>query len=345
MRGPGGRALLALALVACSAPATLPDLVTAEQRERAGDTDGALAAYRTAQTSCRRLTPPRRATLACSQALLGEAHLLEASGQTAAAIAAFAGFVDRPGIDPPTAAHGLYKAGALALASGDERTGWTLLWKTITDFPDEAYAGDAVAALVTDGRGRDPRALGDELATLLTPLGGSGVADNLLWALADLAEHELADPGTARSYYDRIPTDYPESGLRDDSRWHAARLSRAQGDHAGAATRLQALLETREVALGAGSYFSIWLDDAQLELGRIQRDALADLAAAENTFAALPGLFPASILRDDAVYELARTREARGDHAGACAAVATLKKKYAESKYLERTADLDCHGP
>jgi hypothetical protein len=28
-------------------------------------------------------------------------------------------------------------------------------------------------------------------------------------------------------------------------------------------------LATREVAFGAGSYFSIWLDDAQLELGKI----------------------------------------------------------------------------
>jgi len=340
--GPATRAAIALGWLACSAPATLPDLATAEQRERAGDTEGALAAYRTAQTSCRRLTPPRRAALACSQAVLGEAELLEDRGRTAEAIAAYAGIVDRPGVEQATAAQGLYKAGTLALAAGDATTGWTYLWRAVTDFPDEAYAGDAVTAVVTDGRGRDPRALLGELGGLLTPLGGTGVADNLLWALADLAEHELADPAAARAYYDRIPVDYPESGLRDDARWHAARLSRVLGDDAGAATRLIALLHTREVAVGAGSYFSIWLDDAQLELGRIQRDALADLAAAERTFAALPRLYPASILRDDATYELARTREARGNHAGACAAVKDLKTKYVESKYVERAADLGC---
>jgi hypothetical protein len=330
-------------VAACSAPATLPDLATAEQRERAGDTPGALAAYRAAQISCRTLGPPRRATLACSQAVLGEAALLEASGATAAAIAAFAAIADRPGTDPATAAHGLYKAGTLALAAGDARRGWTHLWRTVTDFPDEAYAGDAVAVLVTDGRGRDAAGLAGELATLLTPLGGTGVADNLLWGLADLAEHELADVATARAYYDRIPVDHPDSGLRDDARWHAARLSRALDDHAGAATRLVALLRTREVALGAGSYFSIWLDDAQLELGRIQRDALHDLPAADRTFTALPRLYPASILRDDALYELARTREARGDRPGACKAVAELTRKFAESKYLARATDLDCH--
>jgi hypothetical protein len=339
-----GAAAVVVLLAACSAPATLPELVTAEQRERAGDTDGALAAYRAAQDSCHALTPPRRARLACSQAVLGEAELLESSGQTAAAIARYAAIIDHPDIDPATAAQGLYKAGTLSLDSGAVEVGWTHLWRAVTDFPDEAYAGDAVSTLVADGRSRDAAALAGELGRLLTPLGATGVADNLLWALADLAEHEQADAALARAYYDRIPVDHPGSGLRDDARWHAARLSRALGDDAGAATRLQALLATREVAIGAGSYFSIWYDDAQLELGRIQRDALADPASAEQTFAALPRLYPASILRDDALYELARTRAGRGDRAGACQAVAELAKKFAESKYIARTEDLDCHG-
>jgi hypothetical protein len=335
-------AALAAALAGCSAPATLSDLRVAEERERAGDVDGALAAYRAAQTSCHDLTPPRRAVLACSQAALGEAELLESTGRTPEAIAAFAALGARTELAPATSAQGLYKAGTLSIGAGDVTAGWTYLWRVVTDFPDEAYAGDGVSALVADGRSRDPRALSGELGDLLTPLGGSGVADNLLWALADLAEHELADPPLARAYYDRIPVDYPESGFRDDARWHAARLSRALGDDAGAAARLEALLRTREVAIGAGSYFSIWLDDAQLELGKIQRDALRDAAAAARTFAAMGRLFPTSILRDDALYELAVTRAGAGDATGACTAVAELKKKFAESKYLERTTPLGC---
>jgi hypothetical protein len=332
----------ACALAACSAPATLSDLATAEQRERSGDTDGALAAYRAAQVSCTALTPPRRARLACTQAQLGEAELLESSGRTAEAIAAYAALIERPGVEPGTAAQGQYKAGRLALDAGDARAGWTYLWRTVTDFPDEAYAADAVSALVADGRGRDPTALADELARLVTPLAATGVGDNLLWALADLAEHEQAEPDTARAYYDRIPVDHPDSGLRDDARWHAARRSRARGDAAGAATRLEALLRTREVALGAGSYFSIWLDDAQLELGRIQRDDLHDPAAAERAFAALPRLYPASILRDDALIELARTRAARGDRPGACRAAGELVAKHADSKYAAEARALGC---
>jgi TolA-binding protein len=319
---------------ACSAPATLPDLATAEQRERAGDVVGALAAYRAAQTSCRRLEPPRRRQLACSQALLGEAELLESTGKVDEATAAFAGFAERDEIDAATRAHGLYKAGTLALDAGSVQRGWTMLWRTVTDYPDEAYAGDAIDALVNDGRRRDAAALSSEIGRLLTPLGGTGVADNLLWALADLSEHELADAAAARGYYDRIPVDHPGSGLRDDARWHAARLSRALGDPRGAADRLIALAKTREVARGAGSYFSIWLDDGQLELGRVLRDELGDLAGAERAFAALPELYPASILRDDATFELARTRARRGDRDGACRALVRLAKEWPESRHM-----------
>jgi hypothetical protein len=212
----------------------------------------------------------------------------------------------------------------------------------VTDYPDEPIAGDALRMVVHDGRRRDARALSDELARLLTPLAETQVADNLLWSLADLAEHELDNAPAARAYYDRIPIDTPGSGMRDDARWHAARISRALHDPRGAALRLRALLATREVALGAGSYFSIWLDDAQLELGKILRDDLGDLAGAAAAFRRLPEDYPASILRDDALYELAVTLERMHDHAAACAALAELARRFADSKYLARGGELGC---
>ncbi|MBA3820124.1 MAG: tetratricopeptide repeat protein, partial [Deltaproteobacteria bacterium] len=97
----------------------------------------------------------------------------------------------------------------------------------------------------------------------------------------------------------------------------------------------------REVAFGAGSYFSIWLDDAQLELGRVLRDDLADLPAAIAAFRRLPKDYPASILIDDATYELAITQERAGDHAGACASLARLAKRAPQSKYIARK-DVTC---
>jgi tetratricopeptide (TPR) repeat protein len=331
-----------VALAACSAPATLSDLSTAERRADAGDTDGAIDAYRAAQVTCGSLRPARRAKAACADALLGEAEVLEHAGRTREAIATYLAIPDRAPDDQATAATAVHRAGELMLHAGDVTPAWTALWRVVTDWPDEPPAGDALRTLIEDGRRRDARALADQLSKVLTPLAESQVADNLVWSLADLAEHELANLSAARAYYDRIPGDFPTSGLRDDARWHAARLSRLLGDQAGAAARLRALLATREVAIGAGSYFSVWLDNAQLELGRVLRDGLGDDRGAIAAFERLPVDYPASILQDDALYELAVTHQHAGHQAEACAVLAQLAKKSPESKYIARGKELSC---
>lgn len=321
--------------VGCGAPATLPELVKAEKLADRGDVDGAVAAYREAQVGCKRLSPPRRAAAACSEALLGEADTLERAGRTEEAIATYLAIPAKIEEDPLTASTATYRAGELLLRREKIVEAWTALWRVVTDWPDEPLAADALKTLVGDGRRRDARALADQIGQLITPLAETAVADNLVWALADLSEHELANNEAARVLYDRIPVDYPTSGLRDDARWHAARLSKLLHDPKGAVDRLRALLRTREVAVGAGSYFSIWLDDAQLELGKILRDDLHDLPAAAEAFRRLPKDYPASILKDDALYELAITLEAAGDTPGTCRAVAALKKQSPDSKYVE----------
>lgn len=331
-----------LGVLACSAPATMSDLTTAERRADQGDTEGAIAAYRQAQAHCGQLRPARRAKAACADALLGEAEVLEHAGRSAEAIGAYAAIPARAPNDPATAAIATLRAGELQLRGGDVTAAWTSLWRVITDWPDEGPASDAVRLLLEDGRARDPRALADQLAKLLTALAETGVADNLVWSLADLTEHELANPPAARALYDRIPVDFPGSGLRDDARWHGARISRALGDPRGAVTRLRGLLATREVAIGAGSYFSVWLDDAQLELGKILRDDLHDAPGAIAAFERLPRDYPASILRDDALYELAVTHHAAGDAARTCAALARLAKLAPDSKYLAHRTELGC---
>ena len=335
-----GGALAGAAAGACSAPAALGDLTVAEQRADAGDADGAVAAYRRAQETCHRLRPPRRARAACAEALLGEGEVLERAGRAQQALDAYLAVPARAGDDPQPAAIAVYRAGGLLLRAGEVRPAWTALWRVVTDWPDEPTAADALRALLADGRGRDARALAEEVSKLLTALAGAGVGDNLVWTLADLSEHELKNPPAARALYDQIPTDYPDSGLRDDARWHAARISRALGDPAGAAARLRALLATREVALGAGSYFSIWLDNAQLELGRVLRDDLGDLAGAEAAFRRLPRDYPASILKDDALYELAVTQVRAGAQGSACETLAALARQAPDSKYVARGKEL-----
>jgi tetratricopeptide (TPR) repeat protein len=336
-----------LALAGCSAPATLPELAQAERRADSGDVDGAIAAYRLAQGKCGKLKPARRAKAACGEALLGEGEVLEHANRPDAAIAVYLAIPARATDDAVTASTAVYRAGLLMLKGSKDtparlKDAWTALWRVVTEWPDEPVAGDALRALLEDGRGRDARGLADQIAKLLTSLAETEVGDNLVWTLADLTEHELGNPARARALLDRIPIDYPNSGLRDDARWHAARLSRALGDPKGAVERLRALLATREVAIGVGSYFSIWLDDAQLELGKILRDDLGDLPGAVAAFRRLPKDYPASILRDDALYELAVTLVKMHDTAGACDAVAQLRKEAPDSKYVPRTAELGC---
>jgi tetratricopeptide (TPR) repeat protein len=332
---------LALDLLSCcSAPATLPELVVAEKRADSGDTDGAVAEYRIAQQSCKHLKPERRAKAACGDALLGEAEVLEHAQRTQQAIDTYLAIPAKVDDDAVTAAIATYRAGEMQLRAKQIVPAWTALWKVVTDYPDEPPAADALKLLLDDGRKRDARALADQMGKLLTPLAETKVADNLLYSLADLYEHELANPVGARAFYDRIPVDYPDSGLRDDARWYAAQLSLALGDPKGAVERLRALLATREVSFGAGSYFSIWLDDAQLELGKILRDNLHDLPGALAAFRRLPKDYPDSILRDDALYELAVTLHQMNDSAGTCATVKALEKFDKDSKYVPRAKEL-----
>ncbi|HEY4179194.1 MAG TPA: tetratricopeptide repeat protein [Kofleriaceae bacterium] len=331
--------------VACSASPPLAELSTAEQMERDGNREGAVDAYRRAQVSCKKMTPPRRAKQACANALLGEAEILERIDEerkTRSAIDAYLAIPTKAPDDPSTAATALYRAGELLLRTGDATGGWTALWKVVTDYPDEAPASDALRALVLDGRGRDPQALADQMTKLLTPLAKTEAADNLLWSLADLTEHELKAPKAARTYYDRIPQEHPKSGLRDDARWNAARISHDLGDYTGEVQRLRALLATRDVAWFNGSYFSVWLDDAQLKLGIVLRDNLHDLPGAIAAFERLPKDYDRSILRDDALFELAVTYKQAGNATKACATIAKLKKDWPDSKYVARSAEAGC---
>ena len=347
------RRLLAMALLtlaACSAPGPIPELAEAERARRRGEDEAALSAYREAQAACRQIRDRLRRRDACSEAYLGRAELLadmdrreEAAAGYEEAAAALAG-------DAASVARAHLRAGQLRLELGQDRAGYRLLWSVVTDHPEQAFAADALKVVLRDGRTRDPRQLYQVLGELYARLGEGPLGDNLLFAMAELAEEEADDPARAREHHDRLAADHPKSGLRDDSLWHGARLSRALGDPAGAVRRLEALLATREVAWGAGSYFSVWLDDAQLELGRVLRDDLRRHADALAAFDRLPRDYPASVLRDDALFERAVTLEAMGEAAAACRALAELGRRHPDSKWEltrapERRAALGCGEP
>lgn len=335
---------------ACSAPPLPADLARAQAHERAGRHEAALSAYRDAARSCRQVEDERRRLETCASAYLQRAELLISMERRSDAVVAYedaaramAGF-DR------AVAEAHYQRGRLLLSLERPKEAYGAFWTVIRDFPDEPFAADAIKVLLADGRRRNAQQLSRAFADLLVHLEGTAVADNILYALADLAEHELGQPGAALAYYDAIDTRYAKGPFRDDALWHGARLSRQLGDSAGAARRLRALLDMREVAWGTGSYFSVRLDDAQLALGRILRDDLGQGRAAIDAFTQLPELYPDSVYHDDALYERAVTWAALGDTGRACADLADLAARFPDSKYElpdhapARRAQLGCTG-
>lgn len=344
------RLAVVLLVLSCSAPALPADLADAERYVRRGQYDLAMQSYLAAQASCKNIRRKRLRRSTCSSAHLGQAELLIDLDRKREAAHKYETIYEVILDDPPAVAQATYRAGQLYLELGEEKRAYELLWKTVTDFPGEAFAADALRIVLRDGRRRDPTQLFEVLGKLAVAMRETQVADNILYALADLAENEFGDQAAARQFYDQLATDYPDSGLRDESLWHGARLARLTGDPKGAATRLRTLLATREVAYGAGSYFSVWLDNAQLELGRVLRDDIGDNKAALREFRRLPEDYPASVLVDDAMYERAVTWNAIGRTDRACKALDRLKAKWPDSKYeLEKAPalrlELGCPTP
>ncbi len=327
------RPVFLVALLGCSAPAQIRSVQEAEVHERAGRHPEALVEYREAQRRCHKIESPRMRRQSCAAAHLQYAELLVTMDRRAEAISAYEDAEMQLAKNTAAAAQACYSAGILYATEGKAEKSYEFFWRTVTNYPDEAFAADALKRLLRDGRKRAPEALRLELQTLSAQLAHTKISDNILEALAQLEEFEFESPKTSLYYYDMLVKAHPESGFYDDALWHGARLARGLGDAIGATQRLRTLLSTRVVALGAGSYFSVWLDNAQLELGLILRDDLQDYKAAVAVFATLPSDYPASILRDDALFERAATRAVAGKNLKACRDLATLSSKYPDSKY------------
>ncbi len=336
------RALVVLLLAAaCSAPPLPADLAAAQRLERQGKVEAALAEYARAQQTCKtiRIDHVRRQT--CAQAHTGYAELLEDQNRRAEAADAYEAMPAVLNHDPVPSAKALYRAGRLRLALGQDKRAYTLLWKAVTEYPDVAYAVNALRELFNDGRRRNPGELYQVLSGLVDPLAGNDVSDNILFDMAVIAEKDFGDLPRAREHLDTIIADYRDGGMFDNACWQAARISRALGDGKGAVARLRTLLATREVAVGAGSYFSVLLDDSQLELGRVLRDDLHEYKKAAAAFRRLPKDYPASLLRDDALFEEAVTWGQAGDGERACRVLAALHGDWPDSKYeLEKAPAL-----
>ncbi len=342
----------ALLTAGCSGAPLPSDLKTAQAREAARDDAGALAAYRAIRSDCEK-TGRRRPHDDCALAAEREAEMSERLEQWQDAyrvwlavphLSATSSGTSGVELSARRVARALVRAAELAHERlSDNAAAARLAWQVVDEYPDEVPADDALKLAITLWRlGRNNlAALQQKLMALWERDRKLDLGDNLLFACA-----ELSDPPRALELYDQLAQLYPRSGLRDDSLWRAAELLRKQGDPRGAIARLQKILDTHKDALITGSYNSLVLDDAQLLVGRIWLDDLHRPAEAADAFQNLEDDFKDSILRDDALYQLARARLAQHepptekDKSEACASLARLYREYPSGNMVRRAHEL-----
>jgi tetratricopeptide (TPR) repeat protein len=324
--------LVALLLAACSGAPLATDFEMAQAREAAHDDDGARSLYEKVRVDC--ATHPRPHD-DCALAIVREAQLDEKHHRFAEAVANYRAAAERAQ-EPRKAARALARA-ALITADElrDDDAAERLAWRTVEKWPDEMGADDALALAVRIGKKRDPAALARKLDALWPRVAKLDLGDNVLWERAELSRI-AGDAAGAIHFYDELAKNYLRSSLRDDAIWQAAHLLRDAGDTKRALAHLQIILDSRRDALITGSYNSIWLDDAQLLKGQILLDDLHENARAAEAFALLADDYPESVLKDDALVELARADVALGKPADACAALERLFKKYPDSNRLRQ---------
>jgi hypothetical protein len=331
-------------LAACSGAPLPGDLKGAQAKEAARDDVGALAAYRAIAEDCER-SGRRRPHDDCALAAEREAQMLERLERypeaeriwlTVPHLSAVQTGTTGTQLSQRRVARALERAAELdldRLAKPAEAA--RLAWRVVAEYPDEVPADDALKVALRVSP--NDAALQQNLATLWERLKDRDIGDNLLFARA-----ERSQSADAVALYDQLAATYPHSGLFDDSLWRAAEILRKSGDGRGAILRLQKILDTHKDALITGSYNSLVLDDAQLLVGRIWLDDLHRPAEAALAFQNLEDDFKDSVLRDDALFELARARMSQHDppterdKAQACEALARLCKEYPDGNMVRR---------
>ena len=335
-------ALALLALAGCGPKAIPRELREAERAGDHGQWQAALPLY-TQVVEQRCAGAPRDVSdwtlrKVCGPAALGRGTALAALGRVEEAIAAYLAVVPLVGERGRAAARGLERAADLYMKAGDPVRAHELHYRVILLYPDSAAADDALRVLVRDGRKRDRERLLAILLELEPQVPASTVGDNILFEAALLHE-DAGRIDQAIELYDRLPVDYPRSGLRDDCWRAAARLLRQTGRPREAITRLEAFLATRATARMIGSYNSPYLPDAAIDAGRIALEDMKEPGTALGFFRRAYDDYPNSTRRDDAAVWIAVALAARGDGPAACSQLARHAKRWKEKRTSTRRAE------
>jgi TolA-binding protein len=329
-------------MMACSGAPLPTELEHAQALEATRDDDKALALYAAIETRCATypLAHDDCALAAVRAAELHERHERWREAHDAWRRAAAATH------QPDRAARALTHAAQLLDEHLQDHDGArALAWQIVARYPDEMASDDALTLAVRLDERIDWNATDRRLAQLYGDVARFDLGDNVLFARAELLRRH--DRGAdAVALYDQLAATYPHSSLRDDAWWRAAEILRAAGNYDAALSRLRSMLATRRKALITGSYNYLQLDDAQLLAGRIELDDLHDAKRASDDFLRLADKYTDSVLRDDALFELARARLALSDHDGACRALARLVRQFPDGNMARparaRAQELGC---
>lgn len=329
------RVAIAIVLAGCSG-APLPADFSRAQSLESTDPERARALYAAVDERCK---SERLGHDDCALAAVRLAELAEAGARWREAFDAWL-HAAHATTGARTAARAVVRAAELAHAhlgaSGDAEA---LAWRALESYPDEIAADDALRLGIRLQEPRDWIGLDARLAALYPRLARFDVGDNLLLERGLLLGRH-GRGAEAVVLFDQLADAYPHSSLRDDGLWRAAELLRAAGDGEGALRRLRRILASRRDALITGSYNYLQLDDAQLLVGRIYLDDLHDPARAAAAFELLADDYPESVLRDDALYELARARVEQHDAPAACRALARLLRQFPDGNRVRAARTL-----
>ncbi|HEU4412073.1 MAG TPA: tetratricopeptide repeat protein [Polyangiaceae bacterium] len=336
-RRPPPAALLA-ALLAAAAGCGSSGGDAFAQAKFAGDRANSAGRHAEAAARYREAAARARAPRDRDEALYLEAATYHRAGDRARAVAAYDALA-RASPRGERSARARFDAAFLRIEAGDAK-GWAELEAALYAHPAAGSARRALGAIV---RHEDEARAGGGLAWLEAArprLAPTELAEDASY----LRAHALARAGRLREARDAFAETasrhpYPYGSLTDDAWWNASLLDEKLGDRAAAVDDLRRLLAPRErAAFGQGSYERARYDDAQFRLGVLYRDALGDEAAARREFRRLYRDFPASTLRDDALWAEAQLARRAGDRAGLCSIASDLRANFAESRYAGCTA-------
>jgi tetratricopeptide (TPR) repeat protein len=254
-------------------------------------------------------------------------------GDTARAAALFGALSSRS--DAERASRAAFALVDLAERGGDGARASELRAAAIRRYPSSGLARKALEEQVRYVREHD----GVEPALAYLRRESEALAHTeLAEALAYRIARELDDAGRAAEARDaylacasRFP--YPRGAYWDDALFRAAKKELVLGAPSAAATHLHRLLAEQEAATITGSYERPRYAEAQLELGRLYRDALGDPTRARRELRAVWLKHPKSTLADDALFEEALLARSLGDRPGTCAPLALLVANLPTSRF------------